>query len=73
MKKYVEPKIKAIMLDPDQAVLEVCKVGGVYFTATASQCTQPGTFRTAGVCVDAVRDVKGISITFAATRDAMPS
>ena len=30
MKKYTSPKIKAIQLDPEQAVLEVCAVAGVY-------------------------------------------
>ena len=30
MKKYIEPKIKAIKLDPEQALLEICAVGGLY-------------------------------------------
>ena len=32
MKKYIEPKIKAVELDPDQAILQVCMVGGVYLS-----------------------------------------
>ena len=32
MKKYIEPKIKAIALDNEQAVLQVCSVSGVMFT-----------------------------------------
>lgn len=38
MKKiYIEPKIKAIELDPRQAVLEACKIGGQYFGG-ATEC-----------------------------------
>ena len=33
MKKYTSPKIKAVTLDPDQAVLEVCAIGGLYVSA----------------------------------------
>ncbi|MDD4202536.1 MAG: hypothetical protein PHQ52_03625 [Candidatus Omnitrophica bacterium] len=32
MKKYIQPKIKAIQLNEDQAVLQVCKSGGKYFS-----------------------------------------
>ncbi|MDD4202865.1 MAG: hypothetical protein PHQ52_05305 [Candidatus Omnitrophica bacterium] len=42
MKKYNKPCIKSIPLDPDQAVLEVCKVGGAYFSNTV-QCKYHGT------------------------------
>ncbi|MDD4203142.1 MAG: hypothetical protein PHQ52_06725 [Candidatus Omnitrophica bacterium] len=39
MKKYISPKVKAVVLDPDQAVLEVCKLGGHYFKRiTATVC-----------------------------------
>ncbi|MDD4202115.1 MAG: hypothetical protein PHQ52_01460 [Candidatus Omnitrophica bacterium] len=31
MKKYIQPKIKAISLIPEQAILEVCKLSGLYF------------------------------------------
>ena len=33
--KYIEPKIKAIILDPEQAVLEVCVIGGLYLKILA--------------------------------------
>ena len=36
MKKYIEPKIQEVDLDPRQATLQVCMAGGVYiyeFTA----------------------------------------
>ena len=34
MKKYIEPKIKQIPLDPKQAILQVCKAGGQYLSLT---------------------------------------
>ena len=30
MRKYIEPKIKAVMLDNKQAILQVCAIGGIY-------------------------------------------
>ena len=44
MKKYIEPKIKAVELDADQAILQVCSVGGKYFE---SIILPPST----GICV----------------------
>ena len=38
MKKYLEPKIKAIKLDIEQAILNVCVIGGAYFNSTATLC-----------------------------------
>ncbi|MDD4203397.1 MAG: hypothetical protein PHQ52_08025 [Candidatus Omnitrophica bacterium] len=42
MKKYIKPKIKTIELDADQAILQVCAVGGIYLNtqrhATATYC-----------------------------------
>ncbi|MDD4202497.1 MAG: hypothetical protein PHQ52_03430 [Candidatus Omnitrophica bacterium] len=37
MKKYIQPKIKCVELDPKQALLQVCAIGGVYFEI-GSQC-----------------------------------
>ncbi|MDD4203432.1 MAG: hypothetical protein PHQ52_08200 [Candidatus Omnitrophica bacterium] len=34
MKNYIKPKIKVVVLDPEQAVLEVCKIAGVFFYET---------------------------------------
>ena len=39
MKKYIEPKIKAVTLDADQAILQVCAVGGIYMSASGGLCT----------------------------------
>ena len=30
MKQYMQPKIKLIELDPRQAILQVCQIGGVF-------------------------------------------
>ncbi|MDD4202508.1 MAG: hypothetical protein PHQ52_03485 [Candidatus Omnitrophica bacterium] len=35
-KKYTQPKIRSVNLDPEQAVLQVCQIGGVYFVTTVS-------------------------------------
>ena len=44
MKKYIQPKIKSVSLDPDQAILQVCQVGGGYFSDTPGvQCFKSGT------------------------------
>ena len=41
-KKYIEPKIKAIGLDPDQAILQVCQTfnaaGGAWMMIADSAC-----------------------------------
>ncbi|MDD4202560.1 MAG: hypothetical protein PHQ52_03745 [Candidatus Omnitrophica bacterium] len=29
-KKYIQPKIRSIKLDPKQSMLQVCRVGGLY-------------------------------------------
>ena len=36
MKKYIAPKIKSIKLDPEQAILQICQLGGFYFYNTSS-------------------------------------
>ncbi|MDD4203411.1 MAG: hypothetical protein PHQ52_08095 [Candidatus Omnitrophica bacterium] len=35
-KKYSQPKIESIELNPNQAILEVCQVGGGYLFSTNS-------------------------------------
>ncbi|MDD4203213.1 MAG: hypothetical protein PHQ52_07080 [Candidatus Omnitrophica bacterium] len=37
MKKYKQPVIKAIELNSEQAILEVCKIGGAYMVGDPSQ------------------------------------
>lgn len=38
MKKYTPPKIKAIALDPAQAVIQACQLTGAYFMGAPSNC-----------------------------------
>lgn len=38
-KKYKQPKIKRIQLDAEQAILQVCAVGGVYMLLRAGVST----------------------------------
>ncbi|MDD4203412.1 MAG: hypothetical protein PHQ52_08100 [Candidatus Omnitrophica bacterium] len=35
-KKYSQPKIEAVKLNNQQAILAVCKIGGIYFTVVAT-------------------------------------
>ncbi|MDD4202278.1 MAG: hypothetical protein PHQ52_02300 [Candidatus Omnitrophica bacterium] len=36
MRKYVQPKIKAIELYASSAILQVCEIGGVYMTGPST-------------------------------------
>ena len=56
MKKYIEPTIKVVRLDPEQAVLQVCQLNGNYFEST-TLCV--GTRNTGGParCTLTVRSV----------------
>lgn len=56
-KSYIEPKIKAIKLNPEHAVLNVCAVEGQWMTSTNMVCT---TFSVSpGGCGSPVRDQSG--------------
>ncbi|MDD4202118.1 MAG: hypothetical protein PHQ52_01475 [Candidatus Omnitrophica bacterium] len=78
MKKYIQPKIKAIKLDSDQAILQVCKVGGDYFgvgTNGTNKC-QKADDPTLGssTCLVAVKGVNPQVNTLNVTSlDQMPS
>ena len=68
MKKYIKPKIKAIDLDPDQAILAVCQVAGAYFLFNG--CFSSGT----GVaCPSEIRGVANQVDVLGRTNDAIPS
>ena len=43
MKKYTQPKIRSIVLNAEQAILQVCQVGGAYFSGAQEQCLAKGT------------------------------
>lgn len=64
-KNYIKPRIKSIKLDSEQAILQVCKIGGAYFGGpyydpTANMCriiNSPGGMYT---CVVSIRgDARG--------------
>ena len=43
MKKvYIEPKIKSVALDPEQAILQVCETAGVWMYSTRGMCEYTG-------------------------------
>ena len=56
MKKYIQPKIKAVSLNPDQAILQVCMLGGAYWhnntTQTPTGCQGTGTTITQNWCTE---------------------
>ena len=41
-KQYICPKIAAVKLDPEQAILQVCQAGGVWINTTVGQCEFTG-------------------------------
>ena len=56
MRKYIEPKIKVVSLDPNQAALQVCSINGIYMNpAYSSDCLLSGT----GVTSQCSLDVRG--------------
>ncbi|MDD4202509.1 MAG: hypothetical protein PHQ52_03490 [Candidatus Omnitrophica bacterium] len=74
MKKYIEPKIKSVLLDPDQAILEICMIDGMWFAAT-TQCLAFGATTSIGRprnCVNTVRGV-GAGMSDFAQITGMPS
>ena len=65
MRKYIEPKIKAVILDPEQAILQVCKAAGVWIYA--NQCVYEGTVATsAGCSTGSAKGATFTSVSFAA-------
>ena len=48
MKQYTPPKIKAVELDPGQAILQVCRAGGIYLDASVTSIMMCST-KTGGV------------------------
>ena len=58
-KSYIEPKIKAIPLNQESAILQVCQVGGAYFgwgpRTTTPQCGYADT--SGGNCRTGVRGI----------------
>ena len=52
--KYEKPLITAVVLDPEQAVLQVCAIGGVYLVYLENRCMVTGTIVTMS-CPKSVR------------------
>ncbi|MDD4202099.1 MAG: hypothetical protein PHQ52_01365 [Candidatus Omnitrophica bacterium] len=59
MKKYFQPKVKALKLDDKQAVMSVCKIGGMFFNAGSTHC-QYGAGGPAYTCPQTVKGVADI-------------
>ena len=73
MKKYIEPKVKAVKLDSEQALLTVCQTGGAFMSAT-SLCVGPvGTALPPMSCTSSVRSVGGGGSASYTTALAAPS
>ncbi|MDD4203407.1 MAG: hypothetical protein PHQ52_08075 [Candidatus Omnitrophica bacterium] len=74
MKKYVQPKIKAMELSPEQAILNVCQVGGGYMsgppTNTSGYCMSAGSVAACRVVVRGGTKLAGPGGT---TPDSAPS
>ncbi|MDD4202637.1 MAG: hypothetical protein PHQ52_04140 [Candidatus Omnitrophica bacterium] len=60
MKSYTKPKIRSIVLDPEQSVLEICKIGGLYFGTFAQGCISLPVF-TNPISATCINSVKGQS------------
>ncbi|MDD4202537.1 MAG: hypothetical protein PHQ52_03630 [Candidatus Omnitrophica bacterium] len=56
MKKYIQPKIRAIELNEKQTVLQVCKTSGRYFIGT-TQCAFMTHAAPATACPNSVKGV----------------
>ena len=74
MKKlYIEPKIKQIALDPDQAILQVCRAyQGVWQNTTIGACVYDFSARTTGNynCQNGAKSTARIQGDFLATDDS---
>jgi hypothetical protein len=65
MKKYIQPKIRSVKLDPKQAMLQVCKAGGFYLgsTNTTNIDCSTGYFGGGAFCVVTPKGGVGIAVT----------
>ncbi|MDD4202863.1 MAG: hypothetical protein PHQ52_05295 [Candidatus Omnitrophica bacterium] len=41
--KYISPKIKVVKLDPEQALIQICVIGGAYMSPGRNSCVETGT------------------------------
>ncbi|MDD4202496.1 MAG: hypothetical protein PHQ52_03425 [Candidatus Omnitrophica bacterium] len=74
MGKYIHPKIKRIELDTEQAVLEVCKLGGKYFFKfTDVPLCASGTQSAGSYCNTSVKGARQNTPITMALGEAVPS
>ena len=74
-KKYIHPVIKRIKLDPEQAILVACKVGGVFMSTASIGSIQGCAFIGEGsiVCDDGNRGAASAYNLAGSPADAAPS
>ena len=66
MKQYITPKIKSIELNAEQAILQICQLGGIYIYIqpyVSSRCAIIGSTGVAGSRYTCPVSVKGRSTT----------
>ncbi|MDD4203045.1 MAG: hypothetical protein PHQ52_06220 [Candidatus Omnitrophica bacterium] len=75
MNKYPSPKITVVALDPNQSVLEVCKVEGIYMYAVkaTTACWFGVSTHAARNCNTAVRGQLGTSSCISSSHYSFPS
>jgi hypothetical protein len=57
-KKYTQPKITAVDLDPSQAIIQACYIGGAYFNIDQTGCLG-GVGGVIGTCLSTVKGAVG--------------
>jgi hypothetical protein len=72
MKKYKRPKVSIVALDTDQAILNVCMVGGVYLSQ-ATICVGGATTVPTNPCLTSNRGNGGESTWVASGEGATPN
>ncbi|MDD4203299.1 MAG: hypothetical protein PHQ52_07515 [Candidatus Omnitrophica bacterium] len=78
MKLYINPKIRRIKLDPNQSMLQVCSIGGIWFNIpVGNYCMISGGTVTDvlmfSTCTQSVRGVTNPTNTMAANPSEYPS
>ncbi len=69
-KSYCSPSIARVALDRDQAILQVCATGGIYFITGAGDNICLTTFDSVDPCLTGVRGQTGTAGGFATNANA---
>lgn len=74
-KKYIKPVITRVKLDPEQAILQACIIGGIYFAGGAVDCMSASMAGTTHItCATTVKGTKtGSAQSIAGVGYDMPS